>query len=88
MHKDAHIVHFNAQSQEHGAQPARAAVLSAHGQYARIVNSWVEQRGLDRADYGTHALRRTKARLSCTQRFMSRTRPAEIQIELPQSGRS
>ena len=32
-------------------------------QYARIVNSWVEQLGLDRADYGTHTLRRTKATL-------------------------
>jgi integrase len=27
------------------------------------VNSWVEQLGLDRADYGTHTLRRTKATL-------------------------
>jgi integrase len=32
-------------------------------QYARIVNSWVEQLGLDQADYGTHTLRRTKATL-------------------------
>jgi integrase len=32
-------------------------------QYARIVDSWVEQLGLDRADYGTHTLRRTKATL-------------------------
>jgi integrase len=31
--------------------------------YARIVNSWVEQLGLDQADYGTHTLRRTKATL-------------------------
>jgi integrase len=30
-------------------------------QYARIVGSWVEQLALDRADYGTHMLRRTKA---------------------------
>lgn len=27
------------------------------------MNSWVEQLGLDRADYGTHTLRRTKATL-------------------------
>jgi integrase len=31
--------------------------------YARIVDTWVEQLGLDRADYGTHTLRRTKATL-------------------------
>jgi len=30
-------------------------------QYARIVDSWVIQLGLDRASYGTHTLRRTKA---------------------------
>ena len=32
-------------------------------QYARIVDSWVLQLGLDPADYGTHTLRRTKATL-------------------------
>jgi integrase len=32
-------------------------------QYARIVDSWVGQLGLDRASYGTHTLRRTKATL-------------------------
>jgi integrase len=31
--------------------------------YARIVDSWVEQLGLDGAAYGTHTLRRTKATL-------------------------
>src|ERR1700684_1418294 len=30
-------------------------------QYARIVDSWVLQLGLDPANYGTHTLRRTKA---------------------------
>lgn len=30
-------------------------------QYARIVNRWVENVGLDAADYGTHSKRRTKA---------------------------
>ena len=29
-------------------------------QYAHIVNSWVEEIGLDPADYGTHSMRRTK----------------------------
>jgi integrase len=32
-------------------------------QYARIVGAWVKQIGLNRACYGTHTLRRTKATL-------------------------
>ena len=32
-------------------------------QYARIVDSWVEEIGLDSATYGTHSMRRTKASL-------------------------
>lgn len=32
-------------------------------QYTRIVNSWVEEIGLDPAAYGTHSMRRTKASL-------------------------
>lgn len=32
-------------------------------QYARIVGHWVAELGLDRADYGTHSMRRTKATL-------------------------
>ncbi|MDZ7660932.1 tyrosine-type recombinase/integrase [Thiohalophilus sp.] len=32
-------------------------------QYARIVQSWIADIGLDPADYGTHSLRRTKATL-------------------------
>ena len=32
-------------------------------QYARIVDGWVSEIGLDPADYGTHSLRRTKATL-------------------------
>jgi integrase len=32
-------------------------------QYARIVDSWVEQIGLDPAAYGTHSIRRTKPSL-------------------------
>ncbi len=40
----------------------KSADLSTR-QYARIVDSWVEQLGRDRAYYGTHTLRRTKATL-------------------------
>ena len=32
-------------------------------QYARIVDNWVRQIGLDPAAYGTHSMRRTKASL-------------------------
>lgn len=32
-------------------------------QYARILESWVEELGLDPADYGPHSMRRTKATL-------------------------
>ena len=32
-------------------------------QYARIVDSWVSEIGLDASDYGTHSMRRTKASL-------------------------
>lgn len=32
-------------------------------QYARIVNAWVEEIGLDSTNYGTHTMRRTKASL-------------------------
>lgn len=32
-------------------------------QYARILEHWVEQLGLDPAAYGTHSMRRTKATL-------------------------
>jgi integrase len=32
-------------------------------QYARIVDGWVREIGLDAASYGTHTLRRTKASL-------------------------
>ena len=32
-------------------------------QYARMVNSWVEEIGLDPAAYGTHSIRRTKPSL-------------------------
>lgn len=32
-------------------------------QYARIVDGWVEEIGLDSAEYGTHSMRRTKASL-------------------------
>ena len=45
--------------------PSRMS-LSPHittRQYARIVDSWVSLIGLDRHEYGTHSLRRTKATL-------------------------
>lgn len=32
-------------------------------QYARILGHWVDELGLDRADYGTHSMLRTKATL-------------------------
>jgi len=32
-------------------------------QYARIVDGWIEEIGLDPANYGTHTMRRTKASL-------------------------
>jgi len=32
-------------------------------QYARIVDSWVKENGLDTAEYGTHSIRRTKPTL-------------------------
>lgn len=32
-------------------------------QYARVLGNWVEELGLDPADYGTHSIRRTKATL-------------------------
>ena len=32
-------------------------------QYARILGHWVDELGLDGADYGTHSMRRTKATL-------------------------
>ena len=32
-------------------------------QYARLLDSWVQEIGLDPAAYGTHSLRRTKASL-------------------------
>ena len=35
-------------------------------QYARIVNSWVEEIGLDPAAYGTHSIRRTKPSVAST----------------------
>jgi Phage integrase family len=35
-------------------------------QYARILEGWVEELGLDPADYGTHSMRRTKATFSRT----------------------
>ena len=41
----------------------RASSHLSTRQYARIVGAWVRQVGLNRACYGTHTLRRTKATL-------------------------
>jgi integrase len=41
----------------------RSSLHLSTRQYARIVDSWVRQIGLDKAQYGTHTLRRTKATL-------------------------
>jgi integrase len=41
---------------------AQSAHLSTR-QYARMVNAWVSEIGLDPAAYGTHSMRRTKATL-------------------------
>jgi site-specific recombinase XerD len=32
-------------------------------QYARLLEHWMDELGVDRADYGTHSMRRTKATL-------------------------
>lgn len=55
----------------HGLRPAEYLFPSriknsthlSRRQYARIVDNWVRQIGLDPALYGTHSLRRTKAAL-------------------------
>ena len=41
----------------------RASPHLSTRQYGRIVNSWVEEIGLDPAAYGTHSIRRTKPSL-------------------------
>ena len=45
--------------------PSRVHELPHLGtrQYARILNSWIEEIGLDPTAYGTHTIRRTKASL-------------------------
>ena len=40
-------------------------------QYARILGHWVDELGLDRAEYGTHSMRRTKARAMRQRRVRS-----------------
>jgi len=57
--------------QGRGAQARRLPVPKPHSrltapgtrQYARILEGWVEELGLDPAEYGTHSMRRTKATL-------------------------
>ncbi len=43
--------------------PSRRSSHLSTRQYARVVNGWVEEIGLDSRAYGTHSLRRTKASL-------------------------
>lgn len=43
--------------------PSRIHESPGTRQYARIVDNWVRQIGLDPAAYGTHSMRRTKASL-------------------------
>ena len=45
------------------SSPAGSATHLGTRQYARILGHWVDELGLDRADYGTHSIRRTKATL-------------------------
>ena len=40
-----------------------AAVQAATRQYARILEHWIVEPGIDPADYGTHSARRKKATL-------------------------
>ncbi len=43
--------------------PSRRSPHLSTRQYARIVNGWVSEIGLDSRTYGTHSLRRTKPSL-------------------------
>ena len=40
-----------------------ASLYISTRQYARLLDSWIQEIGLDPAAYGTHSLRRTKASL-------------------------
>ena len=58
-------IRLSARSSDDFLFPSRVRVsphLSTR-QYARIVDSWVEEIGLDPAAYGTHSIRRTKPSL-------------------------
>jgi site-specific recombinase XerC len=50
-------------------------------QYARILEGWVEELGLDPAEYGTHSMRRTKA----TQIYRRTKNLHAVQLLLGQS---
>jgi integrase len=58
------IKHAGLRSEDH-LFPSRLHASPHLGtrQYARILGDWVEELGLDPADYGTHSMRRTKATL-------------------------
>ena len=61
---DAWIKHAGLKADDH-LFPSRVHRLPHLGtrQYARIVDGWVEELGLDPAAYGTHSMRRTKPTL-------------------------
>lgn len=61
---DAWIRHAGLKAEDH-LFPSRVHRLPHLGtrQYARIVDGWVEELGLDPAAYGTHSMRRTKPTL-------------------------
>lgn len=58
-------------------------------QYARILEGWVEELGLDPAEYGTHSMRRTKATLIYRRKEPARcpvaawTFQARVDSEIP-----
>ena len=54
-------------------------------QYARILGHWVDELGLDRADYGTHSMRRTKATL--IYRRTKNSAPCSCSLGTPSSSR-
>lgn len=60
----AWIAHAGLKPEDHlfPSRVRRTAHISTR-QYARIVGSWVQAIGLDRASYGTHTMRRTKPTL-------------------------
>ena len=52
-----------AHSKHLGNQPRREGQPISYHYYTTLVNRWVTDIGLDKTQYGTHSLRRTKASL-------------------------